>query len=157
MLKAVCTFSCLCLFAFAVAAQKPAVEPGLPRELKGIVKIHVAADTESARKNIIAAIKHSLPALVITDNTQEADVWLVFRTDRRNFPKALPASGLISSTTAPTAEEYEVVGSGEVLKPVTKDTVRRLVTFKDVSGSTTADNLSKEFAGAFIKSYRKAN
>ena len=151
------TFFCLIVFAISVAAQQPNVQPGMPGELKGVTRIHVAADTESARKGIVEVIKRSLPQLTVTEKAEDAEVWLVFRTDRRNFPKSNPTSGLVQATGAPTYEEFETVASGQVIKPITKDRARRLIDFKDVSSSVMVDNLSKGFANAFVKSYKKAN
>jgi hypothetical protein len=151
------TFFCLTLFVSSVAAQQLNVQPGIPSELRGVTRIHVAADTESARNGIVEIIKRSLPQLTVTEKTEDAEVWLVFRTDRRNFPKSYPASGLSKATGATTYEEFETVATGQVIKPITQDSARRLLEFKDVSSSVTVDHLSKGFANAFIKSYRKAN
>ena len=151
------TSLCLILFAISVAAQQSNVQPGSPGELRGVSKIHVAADTESARNRILEMIKRSLPQLTVTEKAEDAEVWLVFRTARRNFPKSYPASGLSKATGATTYEEYETVATGQVIKPITQDSARRLLEFKDVTSSVTVDYLSQGFANAFIKSYKKAN
>lgn len=157
MAKMTLTFFCLAWLAISVAAQQPKVLPGTPSELKGITRIHVAADTESARKTIVEVIKRNLPQLTVTEKAEDAEVWLVFRAERRNFPKTNPTSGLVPARGAPTYEEFETVGSGQVIKPITRDSARRLIEFKDVSSSAMVDNLSKGFANAFIKGYKKAN
>ncbi|HXM34098.1 MAG TPA: hypothetical protein VN920_02845 [Pyrinomonadaceae bacterium] len=157
MAKTAVNFFCLALFVISIAAQQPKVIPGTPSELKGVTRIHVAADTESARNSIVEVIKRGLPQLTVTDKAEDAQAWLVFRSDRRNFPKSNPTSGLVQATGNPTYEEFETVGTGQVIKPITRDTARRLIEFKDVSGSVMADNLSRGFANAFIKSYKKAN
>src|ERR1700730_9378579 len=151
------SFFCLALFSISVVAQQQKVQPATPSELKGVTRIHVAADTERARNSIVEAIKRSLPQLTITDKAEGAEAWLVFRTGRRNFPRTNPTSGLVHTTAATTYEDFETVATGQVIKPITRDSVRRLIEFKDVSASVTSDNLSKEFANAFIKSYKKAN
>jgi len=157
MRKISLTVFCLAFFAIAVAAQQPSVQPGSSSELKGMTRIHVAADTEAARKSIVEVIKRGLPQLTVTDKAQDAQVWLVFRADRRNFPKSNPTSGLISVAAPPTSEEFETVATGQVIKPITKERALRLIDFKDVSSSVMVDTLSREFANAFIKGYKKAN
>jgi len=151
------TFFCLILFAISVAAQQPNVQPGMPGELRGVSRIHVAADTESARNAIVKVIQRSLPQLTVTEKAEDAEVWLVFRTDRRNFPKSIPSSELVRTTGAQTDEDFETVATGQVIKPITRDSASRLIEFKDVSSSVMVDYLSKGFAEAFIKSYKKAN
>jgi hypothetical protein len=153
------TLICFCLLFYVIPAiaQKRVVEPGSPDELKGVTKIHVAADSETARKAIIETIKHSLPQLTIADKAEDAQAWLVFRIDRRSFPKAQPASGLASTAILQTNEEYESIATGQVIKPITKETFHRLIDFKDSTSSLMLDNLSKEFASAFVKAYKKTN
>ena len=148
---------CLLLYVITAIAQKPTVEPGSPAELKGINRIHVAADSEAARKTIIETIKHSLPQLTVADKAEDADAWLVFRSDRRSFPKTQPLSGLSSTAVLQTHEEYESVATGQVIKPITKETAHRLIDFKDNTSSLMLDFLSKEFAGEFVKAYKKSN
>jgi hypothetical protein len=56
--------------------------------------------------------------------------------------------------------EYEMVGSGAVIKPVSKEVTRRLWEFKDTTETTMSfpeQALSTKFARAFVKTYRKAN
>jgi hypothetical protein len=56
--------------------------------------------------------------------------------------------------------EYEMVANGSIIKPVSKDSARRLFEFKDTAPTTTpfpGPVLSTKFAKAFIKTYRKAN
>ena len=153
------TLICFCLLLFAInaIAQKRVVEPGSPDELKGVNRIHVAANSEAARKAIIETIKHSLPQLTIADKAEDAEAWLVFRIDQRSFPKAKPSSALVPTTGAQTYEEYESVATGQVIKPITKDTFHRLIDFKDSSPSLMLDSLSKKFASAFVKAYKKTN
>jgi hypothetical protein len=158
MPKIALTVFCLTLFAIGVAAQKPTIQPGSATELKGVTRIHVAANSNSARFSIVDEITRSLPGVTIIENAEDAEVWLVFKTDRRSFSKSTPGSGLgaVRTEVAPV-EEYETVATGEVIKPVAKDKVRRLIEYKDASTAVVAERFSKAFAAAFIKSYKKAN
>ena len=159
MLRIALTVFGLTLFAISVAAQKPTIQAGSANELKGVTRIHVAANTESARYGIVEEIGRSLPGVTVVENAEDAEVWLVFKIDRRSFSKSRPGSGLGNSRTevAEPFEEYETVATGEVIKPVARDTVRRLIEYKDASTTVVAERLSKAFATAFIKSYKKAN
>jgi hypothetical protein len=158
MPKMVFTFFCLVLLAISGAAQQPKVQPGSPNELKGVTRIHVAADIESGRNSIVEAIRRSLPQLTVTEKAEDAQVWLVFRSARCDFPKTDPASGVMSSMNRGlTRLEYECVVKGEVIKPIAKETARRLIEFKDTTASVSDDSGSKGFASTFIGAYKKAN
>ncbi|MCU1264005.1 MAG: hypothetical protein JWM21_323 [Acidobacteria bacterium] len=158
MPKMVFTFFCLVFLAISVGAQQPKVQPGNPNELKGVTRIYVAADIESGRTSVVAAIRRSLPQLTVTEKAEDAQVWLVFRSSRCDFPKTDPASGVMSSLNRGlTRLEYECVAKGEVIKPIAKETARRLIEFKDTTSSVRDDSGTKGFAGTFIRAYKKAN
>ena len=143
------------------AAQQPVVEAGQPEELKGVTRIHVSAFNKEARNNIIAEIKKRLPQVTITDRSEEAEVWLLFSVARRDFPKTNPMVELGGTRTSGTpVMEYEMVASGTIIKPVSKERGRRLIEFKETAPTITPFTglaLSTKFARAFVKSYRKAN
>ena len=66
----------------------------------------------------------------------------------------------LGSSTGGTSIEYELVGSGAAIKPLTKERSRRLWEFKDTTETTMSfpeQALSTKFARAFVKTYRKAN
>ena len=160
MLKSLLMFCCIALTPIVAASQQPALDPGQPNELRGVTRIHVNATTNSARNNIIKLIRKSLPHLTVTNDMGEAEVWLVFSSNRRSFSKGNPSDGLTSSATSTSSEAFEIVAAGSVIKPVSKERARRLLDFKDTSETTTAahdETLSAEFARAFIKAFRKAN
>jgi hypothetical protein len=149
----------IALFAITAAAQQPVVEPGQARELRGVTRLYVSAVSEEARNNIVAEIKKRLPQTIVTERSDEAEVWLLFRIEQRNFPKASP-SGLGAVNISVTSAQYEMVASGAVIKPVTKETARRLLEFRETSDTAMSfpeRTLSTKFARAFVKSYRKAN
>jgi hypothetical protein len=149
----------IAFLAITVASQQPIVQPGQPAELKGVTRLYVSAASEDTRNNIIAEIKKRLPQLTITERSEDAEVWLLFSAERRSSPKGDPTSGFGSSTSG-TSVEYEMVASGAVIKPVTKERARRLWDFKDTTETTMSfpeKSLSTKFARAFVKTYRKAN
>lgn len=158
MPKIIIILFCQLLFAISVAAQQPKLQPGSASELKGVTRIHVAADTESARKNIVESIRRSLPQLTVTDKADEAEVWLVFRTNRRAFPRTNSESGLATTRSMDaTSAEYELVVSGQVIKPISKESALLVIEFKDATTLVFDDSFSKRFARTFIKSYKRAN
>jgi hypothetical protein len=147
------------LLALTAAAQQQVVEPGQPQELKGLTRIYVSASDSAARNNIVAEIKKRLPQLTITERSEDAEVWLLFSSEKRNSPKTDPTMG-IDSRTSGTSVTYEIIGSGSVIKPVSKKSARRLIEFRETTDTTfsfSGQVLSTKFARAFIKSYRKAN
>ncbi len=152
----------LCSIAFlaiTAAAQQPVVEPGQAQELKGVTRVYVSTISKDTRNNIVAEIKKRLPQLIITERSDDADVWLLFRIEQRSFPKASP-SGLGATNISVTSAQYEVVASGAVIKPVTKASAHRLLEFRETADTVTSyveQGLSTKFARAFVKSYRKAN
>jgi hypothetical protein len=159
-MKTVLVFCCIAFAAITAVSQQPAVDRGQPEELKGVTRIYVSAGSNSARNNIVKQIKRKLPQLTVTNSAGEAEVWLVFSSDRRSFSKGNPGSGLAASAASSSTESYEVVGTGAVIKPITKSSAHRLIDFKDTTDTTTSASellLSTEFAKAFVKAYRKAN
>jgi hypothetical protein len=153
------TFFSIAFIAITAAAQQPGIQPGQPEELKGVTRLYVSAVSKDTRNNIIAVIKSRLPQLTITEKSEDAEVWLLFSAERRSSPKGDPTMGL-DSTTSGTSVEYEMVGSGAVIKPVSKEVTRRLWEFKDTTETTMSfpeQALSTKFARAFVKTYRKAN
>ena len=160
MLKSLLTICCIALTSAISVSQQPAIEPGQPAELRGVGRIHINAGTDSARNNIIRLITKNLPQLTITNTAEEAEVWLVFSSDQRSFSRGNPSDGLTASATSTSSEAFEIVATGSVIKPVSKDRARRLLAFKDTSATSVAARdlgLSSEFAKAFIKAFRKAN
>lgn len=153
------TLFSIAFLAITAAGQQPSIQPGQATELKGVTRLYVSAVSKDTRNSIIAEIKKQLPQVTITENSEDAQVWLLFSTERRGFPKGDPTSGLGSSTGG-TSIEYQIVGSGAVMKPITKESVRRLWEFKDTTETTMSfpeQALSTKFARAFVKTYRKAN
>ncbi len=152
-------FSMAIAFLTITAASRQRVEPGKAKELKGVTRLYVSAISKDTRNNIIAEIKKRLPQVTITDKSEDAEVWLLFSAVRRSSPKGDPAMGIGSSTSG-TSVEYEMVGSGAAIRPVTKERTRRLWEFTDTTETTMSfpeQSLSTKFARAFVKTYRKAN
>lgn len=158
MMKIVLAFFLLALTATSAASQQPTIEPGNPQELRGVSTIHVAANSESARTNIVREINRRLPQLKIASRPEEAQVWLVFTANRRSFSKGNPTSELGGAGDGSRSfEEHEVVATGAVLKPITKDRTWRLLEFSDAATSVLEDSLSRNFARVFIQAFKKAN
>ena len=160
MLKIGLTLSWLVFLTITVASQQPVVVPGQPEELKGVTRLYVSSASEDARNNIVGEIKKRLPQLTITERSEEAEVWLLFSVEQRSFSRANSASSIGSTRTSGASVEYEVVASGAVIKPVTKESARRLIEFRDTAETTMSfpeQALSTKFARAFVKTYRKAN
>ena len=153
------TLCAIAFLAITVAAQQPVVVPGQAQELKGVTRVYVSTVSKDARNNIVAEIKKRLPQLTLTERSDEAEVWLLFSIEQRSFPKASP-SGLGATNIFVTSAQYEVVASGAVIKPVTKESAHRLIEFRETADTVTSfpeQALSTKFARAFVKSYRKAN
>ena len=152
-------FSIAIAFLTITAASRQRVEPGKAKELKGVTRLYVSAVSKDTRNNIIAEIQKQLPQVTITEKSEDAEVWLLFSAQRRSYPKGDPTSGL-SSVTSGVSVEYEMIGSGAAIKPVTKERTRRLWEFTDTTETTMSfpeQSLSTKFARAFVKTYRKAN
>jgi hypothetical protein len=158
------------LTSTAAAAQGVAKVAGTPQELKGVTKIFVRSDYEAPRRHIIRLIKEQLPQLTIVETSFEAEVILTFGETRRPYRgisrgPANPLSELIVTSkqvepgvNAPAAEEeFEIVGTGEVLKPSGPTVSKVLFTFRGAVSSALEDKLSSEYADLFIKLYKKAN
>lgn len=154
------------IFAIAIAfltitgaSRQRIVETGQTKELKGVTRFYVNAISKDIRNNIIAELKKQLPQVTIAEKAEDAQVWLLFTAQRRNSPKGDPTMGL-GPGTGGTSIEYEMVGSGAAIKPLTKERSRRLWEFKDTTETTMSfpeQALSTKFAKAFVKTYRKAN
>ena len=149
----------IAFITITAASRQRIVEPGKAHELKGVTRFYVDAASKETRDNIIAEIKKRLPQVIIAEKAEDAQVWLLFSAQRRSSPKGDPTLG-IGPGTGGTSVEYEMVGSGAAIKPVTKERSRRLWEFKDTTETTMSfpeQALSTRFASAFVKTYRKEN
>jgi hypothetical protein len=160
MRKTGLTLLWIAILAITALSQQPVVEPGRALELKGVTRVYVSTSNSDARTSISAEIRTQLPQLTIAERSEDADVWLLFSAKRRSFSKTDPISTFGSSRSMGTSLEYEIVASGSVIKPVTKESARRLIEFSDKSETNMSfpeRALGLKFAKAFVKAYRKAN
>ena len=158
----------LILLTATVAAAQAATVAGKPEELKGITKIFVRSDHEAPRLHIVRLIKEQLPQVTIVETSFEAEVILAFQEAQRPYrnraehallsnPPAISLRGGVTIPTTIPSGEFEIVGSGEVLKPSSPTVSRVLFRFRDTVSSALEDKLSHEYADLFIKLYKKAN
>lgn len=145
----------LCLTA---QAQRINIENGSAQELKGVKRVFVRADKYD-RAKIVEEIKKRLPVLKIVDDSERADVLIIFTVRPAVFPVNWPNAGLgvteIGATT--TAIEYEIGVTGNIVKPVSADRMQSLIEFKDSRRSMFRTDMAARFARIFIKSYKRAN
>lgn len=151
----------LILFAITQAGQD--FDYGKPAELRGLTKIYVYTDLDiSSRNAIIKEIEKKIPGLVIVDRREEAELWLIYTQDaRRDFCGVIGSqtdSAGSSSSTATPVYGKTISGVGYVVRPsATGKRDRVLMDFRDEKRSILSSNLTKRFAGAFIKAYKEAN
>ena len=158
MSKLLQILTCIVVAAAVGAAAQLTVSSGKPNELKGVTKIHIAANDKAFRDSIASEIEKKLPQLVVTEKAEEAQVWLVFRVDMRAYTKNNPSFNESSPNLATlVGPEYEVVAMGEVLRLTSQTSAHSLLKFKDSGNSMLRQKFVVEFADAFVKSYRKAN
>jgi hypothetical protein len=134
-------------------AQKVNVENGSPRELKGVRKFFVSAAENDDRAKIVEKIRRKLPALILAAQAG-ADVWLVFTISRRS---AVNSPGSEFGGAPSTSEDYEISATGQVVRPIAADHLRKLIEFKDSRRAMFETDLAGRFAEIFIKSYQTAN
>ena len=73
------------MLCMSAQAQQVNIENGSAKELKGIKKVFVSADKYD-RATIVAEIKKRLPTLRIVDNSERADVLIIFSVRSASFP-----------------------------------------------------------------------
>jgi hypothetical protein len=134
------------------------VENGSARELKGVRKVFVRADKYD-KATIVAELKKRLPALRIVDNSERADVLIIFSVRSASFPANWPNAmlGTEANGASTTAIEYEIAATGNVVKPISADRIRQLIEFKDSRRSMFRSDLAIRFAKIFVESYKAAN
>jgi Mrp family chromosome partitioning ATPase len=134
------------LATFVHAQQQPTVEYGKPEELKGVTKIFVDTGTDlKARESIVTEIGKKLPALVVTESAEGAEVVLVF--SQKEEPDFVNGT-----TTSPI-----IVGEGRVVRNVAENRIRVLLSYNTKKRNIFQDKPAVKFAREFIKAYLKAN
>jgi hypothetical protein len=158
----------------AAAARQTTIEYGQAGELRGVVKLFVSTDTDmKARESIVRELHKRLPQLKVTGRPEEADVHLVFRSERLHVPGALTWIGESAPTYgAAFRNGYEgvrttvvasrlvpvVVGTGVVFKVVGPDRVRLLMSFRGESLPRSLERSPRtNFVREFVKQYKRAN
>jgi hypothetical protein len=145
--------SCV-LLAFVLAnpalAQNPTLEYGHPGELRGVKKVFVDAGTDiELRNRIFEEIRKRLPDLDIVSAPEAADIHLRFSLkEERNYGVIVPVGGRIGAYS---------VGVGSVVKVLSENRVRVLLSFKDTRTRFGERRPSTNFARAFVEAYRRAN
>lgn len=156
MRKAGLTLFMICLTAATALSQRPTAGQDKSISLKGVTKVYLKATGYNAYQEIVNEIKKSLPDLVFTSRPEDAEVWLSFNVVRGNVSRADPGSDVISDRV-PISLRNETVATGEIVKPLAKDRVRKLLDYKEASEFDLPNKFITKFAREFIKLYRKAN
>lgn len=126
--------------------EQPAIEYGKPEELKGITKIFVDAGTDlKARESIVEEIKKKLPNLTITESSDDAEVILIYSQSER--PRIVDG----------TSSRPIIAGGGMVVRPLSNNKVRLLMSHKTTKKNIFQSDVSEKFAREFVKAYAKAN
>ena len=139
------------VLALPVLAQNPTVEYGHPSELRGVKKVFVDAGTDiELRNHILEEIRKRLPDLTIVSAPEGADIHLRFSLkEERNYRVVVPAGGRIGVPYS--------VGVGSVVKVLSDDRVRVLLSFKDSRTRFGERRPSTNFAREFVQAYQRAN
>ncbi len=145
----------LCTVSANAQTQTLEIENGSARELKGVHKVFIDAN-DNDKNAIVAVIKQKLPRVTIVGTRETADVWIVFRVRNASFPANSVGTGFDSAGST-TAVDYEIMASGEVVKPVSAVRARSLVKFGDSRRFMYETDMAARFAKIFIEAYRKAN
>jgi hypothetical protein len=156
MRKVGLTLLMIILAAATALSQRPTAGQDKSASLKGVTKVYLRATGYNAYQGIVGEIKKSLPDLIFTSRPEDAEVWLSFNVVRGNVSHADPGLGLIA-TQVPITLRYETVATGEIVKPLAKDRVQKLLNYKDSSEDDLPNRFITKFARKFVKLYRKAN
>ena len=134
-----------------VLAQTPTVEYGHPGELRGVQKVFVDTGTDiELRNHILEEIRKRLPDLTIVSAPEGADIHLRFSLkEERNY-------GVIVPVRSGIGVPYSV-GVGSVVKVLSDDRVRVLLSFKDSRTRFGERRPSTNFAREFVQAYQRAN
>ena len=140
-----------CVSALPVLAQNPTVEYGHPSELRGVKKVFVDAGTDiELRNGILQEIQKRLPDLTIVSAPEAADIHLRFSfKEERSYGVLVPMRGGIGVPYS--------VGVGSVVKVLSENRVRVLLSFKDSRTRFGERRPSTNFAREFVEAYRSAN
>ena len=144
-----------CVSALPVLAQTPSVEYGHPSELRGVKKVFVDAGTDiELRNHILEEIQKRLPDLTIVSAPEAADIHLRFSLkEERNYGVIVP---VIVPVRGGIGVPYSV-GVGSVVKVLSENRVRVLLSFKDSRTRFGERRPSTNFAREFVEAYRTAN
>ena len=139
-----------CVLALPALAQNPTVEYGHPGELRGVKNVFVDAGTDiELRNHILEEIRKRLPDLNIVSAPEAADIHLRFSLkEERNYGVIVPVGGRVGSYS---------VGVGSVVKVLSENRVRVLLSFKDTRTRFGERRPSTNFAREFVEAYRRAN
>src|SRR5258707_7239449 len=93
--------SAIMIAAFTYASgqvQEPRPEPGQIEDLKAVIKVYVGASNQSpslpATRSIIETVRKRLPQVTFVSLREEADVWLLFSTERDTETETSPSPSL---------------------------------------------------------------
>ena len=153
MLRAL-TVPCVLLasvLALPVLAQNSTVEYGHPGELRGVKKVFVDTGTDiELRNHVLQEIQKRLPDLTVVSAPEGADIHLRFALkEERNYGVIVPAGGRIGVPYS--------VGVGSVVKVLSDNRVRVLLSFKDSRTRFGERRPSTNFAREFVQAYQRAN
>ena len=139
------------VLALPVLAQNPTVEYGHPSELRGVKTVFVDTGTDiELRNHVLEEIRKRLPDLTIVSAPEGADIHLRFALkEERNY-------GVIVPVRSGIGVPYSV-GVGSVVKVLSDDRVRVLLSFKDSRTRFGERRPSTNFAREFVQAYQRAN
>jgi len=159
-----CVVTLTTIVLISVSGLSQNYEYGSPAELKGVTRIYVDTGTELKTHNdIVSHIQKELPAIIITDRAEDAEVVLVYGSSASTkyigsqSTTTVDSSGNTAHTDSMPQYRRIVRGDGLVLKPGKEGRARLLMEFGDARGNIFERKPSTNFAREFVKAYKKAN
>ncbi|HWW74280.1 MAG TPA: hypothetical protein VNZ44_02735 [Pyrinomonadaceae bacterium] len=139
------------VLALPALAQNPTVEYGHPGELRGVKKVFVDTGTDiELRNHVLEELRKRLPDLTVVSAPEGADIHLRFSLkEERPYGVIVPAGGRIGVPYS--------VGVGSVVKVLSDNRVRVLLSFRDSRTRLGERRPSTNFAREFVQAYQRAN
>jgi Ca-activated chloride channel family protein len=153
--------SALTVAAFTCAAgqvREPPLEKGQIEDLKGVSKVYVGTSDQSPSlptRTIIETVRKRLPQITFVSLREEADVWLLFSTEKGTETEINPDPSVDGHSSAKLITVLRL--AGRVIRFRGPGPSKLIKKFSATGRSTDRSSLARDFAEEFIKLYSKAN